>query len=110
VALVEALVVVVNRYSQNLFRPFLTNDVLVQNRADFLGRWQFMSITLGLGFLHLLTDDVVAQVDALVADENRGAGNQFAHFVLAFAAEGAIKQLAVVLAVAGVSHSINPIR
>jgi hypothetical protein len=28
--------------------------------------------------------------------------------MLAFAAEGAIKQLAVVLAIAGVSHSINP--
>jgi hypothetical protein len=30
--------------------------------------------------------------------------------MLAFAAEGAIKQFAVVLAVAGVSHSIDPIR
>jgi hypothetical protein len=69
-----------------------------------------MRTALGLSFLHLLTDDVVAQVDALVADKDRGTGNQFAHFVLAFAAERAIKQLAVVLAVTGVSHSINPIR
>jgi hypothetical protein len=30
--------------------------------------------------------------------------------MLAFAAEGAIKQFAVVLAVADISHSINPIQ
>jgi hypothetical protein len=59
-------------------------------------------------FLHLLADDVIAQVDALVADKDRGAGNQFAYFMLAFATEGAIEQLAVVLAVAGVSHSFDP--
>ena len=44
-----------------------------------------MRTALGLGFLHLLTDDVIAQVDAFVADKDRGAGNQFAHFMLAFA-------------------------
>ena len=42
---------------------------------------------LGLGFLHLLTDDVIAQVDALVADENGGPGDQLANFMLAFAAK-----------------------
>ena len=67
-----------------------------------------MRAALGLGFLHLLTDDVIAQVNAFVADKDRGAGNQFAHFMLAFATEGAIEQFAVVLAVAGVSHSIDP--
>ena len=67
-----------------------------------------MRTAFGLGFLHLLADDVIAQVDALVADKDRGAGNQFAHFMLAFATEGAIEQLAVVLAVAGVSHSFDP--
>src|SRR5690606_1380996 len=86
----------------------LTDDVLIQDAADFFRRGQLMRAAFGLSFLHLLTDDVVTQVDALVADKDRGAGNQFAHFMLAFAAEGAIKQLAVVLAIAGVSHSINP--
>jgi hypothetical protein len=52
---------------------------------------------------------VVAKVNALVADKDGGSGYQFAHFVLSFAAEGAILQLAVVLAIAGVSHSIDPI-
>uniref|UniRef100_A0A0N4ZZK6 RIH_assoc domain-containing protein n=1 Tax=Parastrongyloides trichosuri TaxID=131310 RepID=A0A0N4ZZK6_PARTI len=110
VTLVQALVVVVHRYGQDFFRALLTNDVLVQDAADFFRRRQFMRAALGLGFLHLLTDDVVAQVDALVADKDRGAGNQLAYFMLAFAAEGAIEQFAVVLAVTGVSHSIDPIR
>ncbi|MCY1406321.1 hypothetical protein D9M71_215830 [compost metagenome] len=110
VALIQALVVVVDRYRQNFLSAFLTNDVLVQDAADFFGRRQFMRTAFGLGFLHLLADDVVAQVDALVADKDRGAGNQFAYFMLAFATEGAIEQFAVVLAVAGVSHSIDPIR
>ncbi|MNC14232.1 hypothetical protein D3C75_620010 [compost metagenome] len=101
---------VVHRYGKHLLRAFLTNDVLVQDTADFFRRRQFVRAALGLGFLHLLTDDVIAQVDALVADKYRGPGNQFAHFMLAFAAEGAIKQFAAVLAVTGVSHSIDPIR
>ncbi len=101
---------VVHRYCENLLGTFLTDYVLVKDAADFFGRRQFMRAAFGLGFLHLLTDDVIAQVDALVADKDRGAGNQFAHFMLAFATEGAIEQFAVVLAVAGVSHSIDPIR
>ena len=67
-----------------------------------------MRAAFSLCFLHLLADDVIAQVDAFVADKDRGAGNQFAYFMLAFATEGAIEQFAVVLAVAGVSHSIDP--
>lgn len=94
---------------EDLLRALLTNHILIQDGADFLGRRQLVRIALGLGFLHLLTDDVVAQVDALVADKDGRASNQLAHFVLAFAAEGAIKQFAVVLAIAGVSHSINPV-
>ncbi len=41
----------------------------------------------------LLADDVVAQLDALVADEHRRAGDELAHLVLALAAERAVKQL-----------------
>ena len=48
-------------------------------------------------FLEPLADDVVAELDALVADEHRRAGDQLAHLVLALAAEGAIQQLAVVV-------------
>jgi hypothetical protein len=47
--------------------------------------------------LHLLADDVVAELDALVADEHGRAGDQLAHLVLALAAERAVQQLAVVV-------------
>src|SRR5690606_1495092 len=110
VPLVETLVVVVDSDSQNLLGTLLTDHILIQDRTDLLGRRQFMRIALGLGFLHLLADDVVAQVYALVADEDGGTGDQLAHFMLALAAERAVKQLAVVLAVAGISHSVNPMR
>ncbi len=100
---------VVNSHCEDFLRAFLTNDVLVENAADLLGRRQFLRAALGLGFLHLLADDVIAQVDAFVADKDRGAGNQFAYFMLAFAAKRAIEQLAGILAVAGISHSIDPI-
>jgi hypothetical protein len=39
----------------------------------------------------LVTDDLVAQVDALVANEDRRTGNQLLDFVLALAAERAVQ-------------------
>lgn len=99
---------VVYRYRQNLLGPLLPDHVLIEDGADLFRRRKFVPTTFRLRFLHLLADDVIAQVDTLVADKDRGAGNQLAHFVLALAAEGAIQQLAVVLAVAGISHSIDP--
>src|SRR2546427_8134456 len=41
----------------------------------------------------LFADDVVAKLDALVANEYRGTGNKLPHLMLAFAAEGTIKKL-----------------
>ena len=52
------------------------------------------------GLLDLLADDVVAELDALVADEYRGAGDQLADLVLALAAERAVEQLAAVVVLA----------
>jgi hypothetical protein len=42
--------------------------------------------------LYLLTNDVVAQLDALVANKYRWTSNKLFHFVLALAAERTIKQ------------------
>ena len=41
----------------------------------------------------LIADDVVAEVDAFVADEDRGAGNEFLDLMLALAAEGTVEKL-----------------
>jgi len=51
----------------------------------------------------LLADDVVAKLDALVANEHRGAGDQLANFVLALAAERAVEKL---LATRFVRHKV----
>src|SRR5882672_2782360 len=90
----EPLVVVVHRHRQDLLRDLLADDVLVEDAADLARRRQ-----VGLGGLAafvgraLLADDVVAQLDALVADEHRGAGDELPHLVLALAAEGAVEEL-----------------
>src|SRR5690606_13671338 len=45
--------------------------------------------------LQLLADDVVAELDAFIADEHARAGDQLAHLVLALSAEGAVEDLVV---------------
>src|SRR6185437_8043205 len=47
-----------------------------------------------------LADDVVAQLHAFIADEHAGARDQLADFVLALAAERAVKDLAAFVAAA----------
>src|SRR4051812_9903165 len=90
----EPLVVVVHRDRQDLFRLVLADDVGIEDVADLAGRRQ-----VGLGALaalirsRLFPDDVVAELDALVADEDRGAGDQLPDFVLALAAERAVEKL-----------------
>jgi hypothetical protein len=48
--------------------------------------------------LHLLANDIVAKIDALVANEYRRACDQLANLVLALATEGAVQQLAAIVA------------
>src|SRR6266704_478974 len=90
----EALVVVVDRDRKDLLGEFLPDHVLVQYPADFPRRRQ-----IGFGGLAalvrgaFLADDVVAQLDALVADEHRRPGDQLPHLVLTLAAEGAVEKL-----------------
>ena len=43
------------------------------------------------GNLELFTDDVVAQLDAFVADEHRWTRDQLPHLVLAFAAKRTVQ-------------------
>ena len=61
-----------------------------------MGYRQVILLGLVAAFLDLFTDDVIAEVDTLIADENRGARNQLAYFVLALAAESAVMKLAIV--------------
>ena len=85
---------VVNGDRKNLFRRFLADHVLIEDLADLVRRRQLVPIgARGLAARTFLANDVVAKLDALVADEHRGTGDQFAHLVLALAAERAVKEL-----------------
>jgi hypothetical protein len=90
----QALVVVVDRHRQRPLGGFLTDNVVVEVGLQLGRRGQV--VPLGLDRLQagqFVADDVVAQIDALVADEHRWAGDQLLDLVLALAAEGAVKSL-----------------
>ena len=100
---------VVDRHREHLLGALLADHVLVEHLLDFVGLGQLVTRLVGTVF-QLLTDDVVAQLHALVADEHRGAGDELAHLVLAFAAKRAVQQLAIVGPGAGiVSHCNSPL-
>ena len=89
----QPLVVVVNRDRQDLLGGVLADHVLIEDRANLVRHRQVRFRTLvAVLALRLLADDVVAQLDALVADENRRTRDQLAHLVLALAAKRAVEQ------------------
>jgi hypothetical protein len=85
--------VVVHSNRQGTFGARLPDHVLVQRIHDLARLGQVAARGRAL-FLQLLTDDVVAQLDAFIADEHAGPGDQLAHLVLALSAERAVKDLA----------------
>src|SRR5213596_772427 len=86
---VDALVVVVDRDRQDLLGALLADHVLVEDLLD-LGRLRHRrGGRESLLLVDLLGDEVVAEVDALVADVDGRAGDQLADLVLTLAAERA---------------------
>ena len=89
-----ALVVVVDRDGELLLRAVLADHVLVEERLD-LDRLGEPDPTVGLLGLFLFGDDVQADVDALVADVDRGTRDQLADVALALVAERALEPVAL---------------
>jgi hypothetical protein len=88
----EAFVVVVDRHRKNFLGLFLPDHVLIENGPDLVRHRQVgLRAARALIALTLFADDVVAQLDALVADEHRGTGDQLAHLMLALPAERAVE-------------------
>ena len=84
---------VVHRYSQNSLGWLLANHIVVKVGFDFCWRWQITALLLGsIQAWQLVTDDFIAQVNALVANENRRPCDEFFDFVLALTAEGAVER------------------
>jgi len=102
---VEPLVVVVNGDRQHLFRVILTDHVVIENLADFLGSRDAVARLHQRGLV-LLADDVHAEFDALVADEDRRTRDEFADLMLALAAERAIESVLGIRA--DLAHPCSP--
>src|SRR5690606_11750447 len=90
----EALVVVIDRYRKDALGLLLADHILAEQLKDLMRGWQ-----IGLGSVDrfdtgsFIPDDVVAQVYAFIADEYRRAGNEFLDLMLALAAKRTIEQL-----------------
>src|SRR5690606_30986843 len=85
---------------------FLTDHVLIERVLDLVGLGQAFLTTVVAVFLDFLADDVIAQIHALITDEDRRARDQLADFVLALATERAVQQLAVVALSGVIGHRI----
>src|SRR6185436_17833681 len=88
----NALVVVVDRDRERPLGRLLADDVLLEEVVDLLGLRQLVELQVrGLGELFL--DDLVAEVDALVADVDPGARDELLDLLLALPAERALEQV-----------------
>jgi len=88
----DPLVMVVDRHSERLLRVVLADHVAVEEVADLAGLGQLVECEVaGLG--QFLLDDLVAEVDALVADVHAGSGDQLLDLLLALSAERTLEQI-----------------
>src|SRR6266404_3147493 len=83
----DSLVVLIDGDRQLLLCFFLPNNVLVKKRLNLAGLRQRRSRRYRLSLL-VVGDDLVTNVDTLIADVDRRSGNEFLDFVLRLAAEG----------------------
>src|SRR6266566_6788287 len=88
----DALVMVVDRHSERPLGLLLRDDVVVQDRVDVTRPRQVVEVELGRSG-QLLVDDLVAEIDALVADVHARARDQLFDLPLALPAETAEKLL-----------------
>jgi len=99
----QALVVVVHRDRQHPLGVILADDVIVQHLADFLRGRHPVAGLHQMRFV-LLTDDIHAQFDTLVADEDRRTGDELTDLVLRLAAERAVEGI---FRIAGLAHAYS---
>ena len=91
----DALVVVVDGDGQRPLGGVLPDDVALEELADLGGLGQFVELDV-VGVGEFLFDDLVAEIDALVADVHAGARNELLDLLLALPAERALQQVTAV--------------
>jgi hypothetical protein len=80
------LVVVVYGDRKLLLRFILADDVLIEKTFDLRRLWK-VDVFRRRFVILIFIDDVLANANALIADENGGARDQFANVILALVAE-----------------------
>jgi hypothetical protein len=80
--------VVVDRDGQGPLGPLLADHVLLQDVVDLPRLGEILELECGRSG-ELLIDDLVAEVDALVADVDAGSGDELLDLALRLAAEAA---------------------
>ena len=88
----HALVVVVDGDGERALRLFLRDDVVVEDAVDVARAREVVEVELRRR-RQLFVDDLVAEIDALVADVDAGAGDQLLDLPLRLPAEAAEKLL-----------------
>src|SRR5262245_21795952 len=94
-ARLDALVMVVDGDGQDLLGLLLPDDVVVEVLVDLTSLREVVELDLR-ALRELLLDDLVAEVDALVADVDAGTGDELLDLLLALPAERALQQVATV--------------
>ena len=84
----DALVMVVDGDRERPLRLVLGDDVVVEAGVDLLGARQRVEVEMR-GSRQLLVDDLVTEIDALVADVDARPGNELLDLALALATKGA---------------------
>ena len=102
----HALVVVVDRHRQRALGLLLADDVLVEDVVDLPRLGEVLQVERGRSG-ELLVDDLVAEIDALVADVDARARDQLLDLPLGLAAEAAQKLL---VGIRGTRHVVSPRR
>jgi hypothetical protein len=94
-ARLDPLVVVVDGDREGLLRVLLADDVGVEELEDLAGLRELVEADLA-ALAQLLLDDLVSEVDALVADVDARSGDQLLDLLLALPAERALQEVASV--------------
>jgi len=83
------LVVVVDGHRHDALGLLLPNDVLVEEAVDLARAGQLFKTNLGR-LREFFFDDLVAEIDALIADIDAGSGDELLYLLLRFPTEGAL--------------------
>ena len=104
-ARLDPLVVVIHRDGEGLLGLVLADHVRVEELVDLTRLGQLVPGGLG-GLGELFLDDLVTEVDALVANVHAWPGDELLYLLLALSAERALQQ---VRAVTDACHPVSPL-